>query len=196
MADFEISIDERGFRRVGVVPTFDENLYGQLLDEFVPDSQELQVGLTPHLSWGRSPLGRLFIALARRDDYEIAGVYTKNALRVHCIADEAKTNDTLLHETKHFIDDTTGELEKGSRVMRRSVNRVLGTAAATGVGIGSALAITNTGEPAFGAIVAVPALPIMIRTYWKAPHEVAARQFAADPEITEAFGKIIGYRQA
>lgn len=196
MADFEVRINEGGFKRVGVTPSFDENLYGELLDEFAPDAQPLQVGLTPHLSWGRSPLGQLGMALAYRDDYEIAGVYGDNALRVHCVADEVKTNDTLLHETKHFIDDTTGEIEEGTRVMRRSMNRVLGTAAASGVVIGTALAVTNAGEPLLGAAVVVPALPMMIRSYWKAPHEVAARQFAADPEVTEAYGRVISYRQA
>ena len=130
------------------------------------------------------------------DGYKIRGTYDDSVITVYCVEDEGKTNTILLHEAKHFIDDTTGGIEAGTADVRRSVHRILGTAAVTGVGISTALAVSNIGEPLLGAAAIVPAVSLMYRACWNAPHEVAARQFSVAPEITEVYGKIISYRQA
>lgn len=135
------------------------------------------------------------MTLANRDEMEIAGQYNPNTrvIDVHCVLDEVRTNNILLHETKHYIDDANGTLPEGQRAMRAAVNRTVAGIVGGGIVVAGVLAATKIGEPTLGATTVIPGLPMMYRAYWKAPHEVDARNFAKDPAILQKFGGVISY---
>ena len=195
MANFEVQIDNAAFSRVGVAPRFDAGLYGELLDEVQPNHPGLEISLTPALGWGHSPIGKLGMMLIYREQMAIAGQYNPeaNVMYVRCEPNLPRTNSILLHETKHFFDDINGTLAEGQKVMETTKNRVIAGVVGGGAAIAGILAATKLGSPMWGTTTVIPGLPMMHLTYWKAPHEVAARNFAKRPDIFQRYGRVISY---
>lgn len=201
MVNFEVNIDQKGFHRVGVEPVFDEARYGQMLNEFTEGDHQLRVNLAPHHSWGRSQIGHLAFVMARRQH---GGVYDPKtqSLNVDCYPDPMSTNTTLLHETKHFFQDTSGQLKTEQNKQRRKQLLQLGSTVLAGGGISLPLLLNVPAEipymilassPLMLAVPAVMALRYRLERF--SPFEVEAQDFATSPEITQSYGNIIRYRQ-
>ncbi len=192
MANFNLEIDEAGFERVGIKPGFNEGLYGELLDEFAPDADDLRVvRLFPGVVWWRRPLtAARLIFNGLYDDKQ-------KQIDVFCTESLEETNTALLHETKHFIDDTTGELKEGHNGMMRRVRREVAGIMAAGLGISAVTAATHPREALVtGLYSAYLSIRQTNRAYVGSSHELAARQFADSAQIAEAYGRIISYQRA
>ena len=196
MADFELIIDEQAFHKAGVRPVFDENLYGQLLDEYAPGCERLTVEVFAHKSLGAGALrSRMYEAFPILVNGYVGG-YDEKELAVLCLPDLSDTNNTLLHETKHFFDDMTGAFDASFKrqveMTRFARYSMFGSAALIGV-------TAHVTLPLLGLLSAAAPLPIYRHMlgafYTEAEHEVNAQSFAANAEVVKQYGKIITYEQ-
>lgn len=195
MANYEVRVNEDQFRGLGIDLRFDKSLYGELLDVFCLSATPLKVHIAPHPIWRQPAIGKLNALLFRREELARTGQYDveDRIIDVFCLPSASKANRTLLHETKHYIDDTTGQLERGIQSMQENSNNICRGSLLSGIAMAGTLAAIG-GDPMFGALAVAPALPLMHRAYWKSSHEIAAREFAHNPEISQAYGDIITYR--
>ncbi len=217
MANFNLNVQPEAFERLGVKPFFDENLYGELLDNLAPGTGDLEVHFRPHINWGigtmRSAL-RQTIALYAGDHkqmqtYRTLGSFDKDnkVINVFGTQNVESTNGTLLHETKHLIDLSSGDFEEGlqwargesSRILKRGAKASLLAGVATGalVGIGSGDEFTaGLVSLSVGVTSLTGSLALANRIPYKnSPHEIAAREFELEPDILREYGSIIRYGQ-
>ncbi len=194
MADFNIKVNDEAFRQLGVKPVFDENLYGKLIDAHAQQQiSPLDVVVTPSALWS----GRSLLHLSQR----LQDIYTGNAVLpvggysgseqsivLPANSDPARTTKLLLHETKHYIDHMNGNSEESAALMKLHLR---GAVALAGAGV---LLGAVTGKKGLAVASALSPLATLPTAYWKAPHEVAARQFADDKDIQDDYGKVITYK--
>lgn len=181
MANYEVKVYDHTFQRTGVYPTFDENKFGRLLDTFAPDAPQTTFWLNPHPAWGRrNPRTWLDIAFDFvRDPYD--GTYNPgtNRATVRCYPNLSKTNDILRHETQHLIATAMSSEDASSERLARREAQTCGGAVLAGIGISTALALTDTADPGWATAIAVPAGVLMYHAHRNAPHEVAPREFTS-----------------
>lgn len=190
MADFDIKVNDEAFHQLGVKPVIDENLYGELIDTQAPQSSPLDVVVTPSILWsGRSLSQRLHDIRTGNAVLPVGGYSgSEQSIVLPAHSDAARTNKLLLHETKHFIDHMNGDSEESATLMKQHLR---GAVALAGAGV---LLGVVTGKKGLAVASALTPLATLPKTYWKAPHEVAARQFADDKDIQDKYGKIITYK--
>jgi hypothetical protein len=204
----DIQINTGAFERLGWQPEINEGLLAQLLREqtnrvAVPDEKHLTLQIKPHPKqknrlWGK---GSLHKNGCYSRDRTVADVYLR--------PDEKQSNNTLLHETRHWVQDVTNmyprsrtpkgrfiEIAKGLRHMPGTVVGYHAGAAVMGylgyeltdsgpVGILTGYSVAMVG----GVMLLEESLGL------HTPWERDAYQFAADPTVQENYGEIIKYRQ-
>jgi hypothetical protein len=197
LANFEVCVDDAAFLAVGTTPLFDENRYGDLLDACGVTDDPLVVSLSPHHEWTGRLSHKIKAIKERRLGYKVAGRYLESGVNVFCNEDLDDTNDTLLHETKHFVDDVTGAQEKFDVVNDRNEMIADGAILLGTVGTIALLAKTRKIPATIGAGVALPLLLAKNKIcYGLAPDEAEARDFAFEVSLFEEYGRIITYAQA
>lgn len=189
MAETNVQINDQAFQQRDVTANFDEEAFSQLIAEYVPGAEAPEIVITPHMLWDKGSILQRLRNLRSGDTMLPVGGYSQstNSITVPASEDQDRTNTLLLHETKHFIDAATGASEKSGRDMKR---RFIGglAVAATGMAIGFI-----TGKKGVAIASAAAGIATLPASYWKAPHEVAARDFAKSKEVTDRYGKIITY---
>jgi hypothetical protein len=193
MANFELTIDKEGFKSLGVNAHFDEKLYNELLQEFTVAPSQPSIILKPHMSWGLNATARTFKRLRHPLRFSDYGEYRGGGeLNILCTEDIEDTNDTLLHETKHYIDDETGDAHHHSFVRKNCLYGIAGAFITTE--IATELTIPPDFKMVSSAVLAVSGIALIKHySYSVAPEELSARKFAEDTDILEAYGQIISY---
>lgn len=200
MANFELSIDRAKFQHTGVQPVFDENLYGELLDEFLPEQAHvLRVKLEPHPAWGVSMVQRAVRRASLRTKYNLYGEYKNSGIWISCIDDVIETNDTLLHETKHYLNDIFGTFSKEEvslKYQRAAVWAGSFATSAAAFGIGAEASIPAQYPVLIAGTVLATSISANRYLTDRTAEEISAQDFAVLPEVVEAYGQVIKYRQA
>lgn len=195
MADFELTIDSSAFYSAGVKARFDENLYGELLEERCKGLLVPQLTLRPHMSWGLSPLARAIKRIQHPLTYTDYGNYLNGVIDVACLEDLENTNDTLLHETWHLIADQNEGLSDSDRVVRKRLLTIAGAVVLASVATDLCLS-SDLRLPAVGLVSLAGIASTRTFGYCLAPDEINAIKFAEDPLVLEAYGQIISYTAA
>jgi hypothetical protein len=197
MADFDLFIDECGFKKIGVKPIFNEDLYCDLLNEFTTTNAQACIALRPHMSWGLSPREKFLTRLQHPYKYTDYGEYHKNKLDIVCVEDLEETNNTLLHETKHFIDDYSVVTQERKTVKERILNIGVGVVIAADIVTFVEFRGNTDADIAVicGGLVLSAIGLYRYYGYTNTPYEIEARYFADNAKILEAYGHIISYQQ-
>jgi hypothetical protein len=204
MADFNVRIAERQFSRLGVSVEFDENLYGELLDELaptVPEQKTPVITVVPAPIWGASWAYKLASEVGGREKDWPGGDYDWRTATIDILASEKvdETNKSLLYETRVWSADVSGEYAEAYQIMR---NR-RGYRRATLLGIvrvgaiaGFELMGSSDGVLVGGIVGLLPGVVPSIVDNQKNPRFKEWRQFSKDPNVIAKFGRVISYRQA
>lgn len=202
MADFNVRISERQFSRLGVSVDFNENLYGELLDELAPSVPEQKtpvVNVVPAPVWGASFGYKLASQAGHRDEDWPGGDYDWRTATIDVRASEKpdEANRSLLYETRVWSADVSGEYAEAYQMIRnrKGYRRAtflgsVGVGAAVGAELGSV-----EGAVIGGIVGAIPGMVPGIIDTQKNPHFKQWRQFAKDPDVIARFGRVITYQQ-
>lgn len=204
MANFELRVNQEGFRELGVQVEFEENLYGEMLDEFLPETSaptpDPMVYITPARAWGEGNFRKALLAHEGREEDLPGATYIEGSAQISLRASEdlTETNASLLYGTRRLVADRNGEIDLATsrnhnhRHLRRlSFLGSTGGAAVVGYGIAGpeGLFIGGMLGSAAGMIVSmVDYSSNPIRREWA--------KFARDPEIIARYGHIVSYRQS
>lgn len=203
MANFNVRIAERQFSRRGVIVDFNENLYGDLLDELAPSVPEQKIPLvnvTPARLWGASFIYKMASPAAHRDGDLPSGAYNHNTATVEVNASEKpnETNKALLYATRAWSADISGELaEARQRLQTRRpyLNAALVGTIGVGAVVGGLLGSVEGAVP--GAVIGIipGGVAVMIDAH-RDPYSRRWSQFSEDPDVIAQFGRVITYKQA
>lgn len=203
MADFKIGIAESQFEKLGVRVGFNEDLYGELLDELAPevptDRETINVGILPAPIWGAPFMYRLVssAAIARNEgDFPGQSYYPQVAgIDVRASEKVDETNFYLLYATRKWAADMNGDLERADQLVRdrRTYRRTVfsgnvGGLAALGYAVGSA-----EGAVIGGLTGAVSGTVAAVRDTQRNPYFREWNEFVENPEVVAKFGRIISY---
>ena len=207
MADFELNIATDQFKKVGFeFKKFDREKFRDLIGMLATRAVTYKKP-TVHLApWApllaRTKLGTVLRILNPRQrrfgdyDNKTAEIY------VYARSDVEETNNTLLHETKHWGDDIAGLLPDTREVHKKTLKRMApwagGALALDAIVPVATYAITESESVAQWALIATGALTTMGLTsvkhrvaYENSEWEQRARDFAVDPTVLAQFGTII-----
>ena len=195
MADFEVFIDEHEFAKRDVKVSFDEDTYTELLDEYAPNASGIVINVAPHITFRRN---KAAAGLAKWHFRKaMTGKYDDNEIWVYGQDDVKMTNDTLLHESKHLIDDAAPEYGEAHQDYIRRFKILSLSCGVTGTAAGvvaNAIGLNPIESTAVGVLVGgVPFNVINRIWYYSDAFEGAARQFAVDPIVQAKYGRIISY---
>lgn len=204
MADFNVRVSERQFSRLGVSIGFDENLYGELLDELaasIPEQKTPVVNVVPAPVWGASWAYKLASEAGRRRDEDWpGGKYDWRTATIDLRASEKsdETNRSLLYETRVWSADVSGEYTAAYQIIRdrRTYRR---TTLLGGVGVGAAVGFelgSIEGAVVGGLVGLMPGMVPGVVDTQRNPHFREWRQFSKDPDVVARFGRVISYQQA
>lgn len=212
---YSLSIDHAAFAELGKRVTFDGTKFRDLLDmaesSCHPDAptniRRPDVAIFPHRAW---QLREKRFGLVRAAGYLInplntkkfsAGEYHSKMGRIAVAllpGDADHANNTLLHEVRHWADDSDHTVKGPRHTLKRiGAGASLAAGVATGIGLVAAdIVPASLGgceiASAAGATVTLGSLIISNRlTYSEDPYEIRARDFAENPDITQRFGNII-----
>jgi hypothetical protein len=211
MLEFTVNIDQEKFDKLNVDLQFNKNLYGELIDESftgpVPEGKELNIHVSPWAPLLEPTAAGRLSKVYRRETRSSGEYLFHGELHTHPRDNQLINNINLLHETKHWLDDISGEFteEKQKARLAQLRRKVYTTAGATAVAEVSTSAITYAATHslslAAGAFISVSlaTFPLLNRIkrqiYATSPHELAAQEFAGNPDRLKRFGNIITYTQ-
>lgn len=187
MADFDFKVNDRAFHRLDRYPVIDENLYGDLIDTYAPGSPYREIALTPSAYWPERSLSERLGDLRYGASPSPFASYSGNRLSIPAHPDASRTNKVLLHEAGHDIDNSNPDMKESSEVMHRHLKGVVALAG-TGVVLGLAKGDKRQAAKNLSPILLAPVI------YAFSPHEISARDFAADKDIQAKYGKIFTYK--
>ncbi|HEX8762313.1 MAG TPA: hypothetical protein VF733_00985 [Candidatus Saccharimonadales bacterium] len=204
----DIQINTDAFERLGWQPRVDEALLGEFMlaqttGIVVPAEKYLTLQVEPHPNQNDRKWGK---GVFHKD-----GCYTKS--RAHVLAylrpDKDESNGTLLHETRHWVQDVTNMFPRNRTTKGRFIEvfkglrYVPGMIGCSAVGaMATAYTVYEMTNNALLALVAGEAMGVpglIISGYESLAHhtpwERDAYMVEKDPMIRERFGNIISYQQ-
>jgi len=201
MSNPEIFVEHDLFETVNVSLHIDPKPYEALFNELSSADGEFPpsaVHFFPALSWvnrytniDEATFERVYANTANWGNYDP----DDKLLSVACRPLVDESNETFLHEAKHWGQDVHGELQ----TCQKWIDRALGVAA---IGFAGGIAGVATGISIKNPDIAAPSALSMVLfpfgAFWYkligCKNERQAYRFAKDPEVLKSYGRILSYR--
>ncbi len=205
MAEFILRVNERAFNNLGVQVNFDEQRYGELLEELadsakseVPNDWNPIVTLSPAAAWGMSGIRQAinYMGSAGSEiDPKVDYNTDTKTIEVKASQEPQSTNSLLLFGTRRWSSHLSGELkEYEERNYRLRHFRRGGLAVTTGAMAFAGFEVAQGGGALAGGMIGFTGgLATTVVDARRSPYRKTLRAFTKDQEVLAKYGHVVQY---